>query len=132
VLGNRRFLCEHVFVSSSGSPYARFRRAIATGNIALVHAAAAELPQVDLDDALRICLLMSEQDDERFERAAVRWLARASLSTPTMRLDDLRLGLIAFEALPYNPPAARQTLSQLCAAHRLDQAVRVLSEAASG
>ena len=52
---------------------------------------------------------MSDQDDERFERAAVRWLARASLSTPTMRLDDLRLGLIAFEAMPYNPPAARQT-----------------------
>jgi hypothetical protein len=124
-------MCEHVFVSSTGSPYARFRRAVATGNLSLVHAAAAELPHVDLQDALRICLLMSAQDDERFERAAVRWLARASLETPTMRLDDLRMGLIAFEAMPYNSSAARQTLAQLCAAHRLEEAARVLSEAAS-
>ena len=116
-----------MFVSSSGSPYARFRRALATGSLPLVHAAAAELPQVDLDDALRICLLMSEQDDSRYERAAVRGLARASLETPSMRLDDLRLGLVAFEALPYNPPAARRTLAELCAAPRLDPAVRVLS-----
>ncbi|MCW2990891.1 MAG: hypothetical protein JWM73_1485 [Solirubrobacterales bacterium] len=122
-------MCEHVFVSS-GSPYARFRRALATGNLALVHAAATELPQVDLQDALRICLLMSDHDDERFERAAVRWLARASLETPTMRLDDLRMGLIAFEAMPYNQGAARQTLAQLCAAHRLEGAARVLSGSA--
>ena len=124
-------MCEHTFVSSSGSPYARFRRALATGSLPLVHAAAAELPQVDLDDALRICLLMSAQDDDRFERAAVRWLARASLETPSMRLEDLRMGLIAFEAMPYNAAAARGTLAGLCAAHRLDKAARVLSEAAA-
>ena len=125
-------MCEHVFVSTTGSPYARFRRALSTGNLTLVHAAAAELPHVDLQDALRICLLMSERDDARFERAAVRWLARTSLETPSMRLDDLRLGLIAFEAMPYNTGAARQTLAQLCAAHRLDGAVRVLSDSAPG
>jgi hypothetical protein len=124
-------MCEHVFVSSTGSPYARFRRAIATGNLSLVHATALELPRVDLDDALRICLLMSSADDDRFERAAVRWLARASLETPSMRLEDLRMGLIAFEALPYNPAAARQTLAELCSVHRLDAAVKVLSEAAA-
>ena len=122
-------MCEHVFVSSTGSPYARFRRAIATGNLNLVHAAALELPRVDLDDALRICLLMSQVDDDRYERAAVRWLARASLETPSMRLEDVRMGLIAFEALPYNPTAARQTLAELCSVHRLETAVKVLSEA---
>lgn len=113
-------------MTSAGSPYARFRRALATGNLPLVHAAAAELPRVDLPDALRICLLMSDRDDERYGRAAVRWLARASLETPSMRLEDLRLGLVAFEALPYNPAAARRSLAELCAAHRLDGAVRVL------
>ena len=122
-------VCEHVFVSSTGSPYARFRRAIASGNLNLVHAAALELPRVDLDDALRICLLMSQVDDDRYERAAVRWLARASLETPSMRLEDVRMGLIAFEALPYNPGAARQTLAELCTVHRLETAVKVLSEA---
>lgn len=125
-------MCEHVFVSSSGSPYARFRRALATGNLPLVHAAAAELPHVDLGDALRICLLMSAQDDARFERAAVRWLARASLDSPTMQLDDLRHGLVAFEAMPHDPQAARRALAELCSAHRLDEAARVLlSEKAS-
>src|SRR4051812_1276357 len=122
-------VCEHVFVSSTGSPYARFRRAIATGNLQLVHAAALELPRVDLQDALRICLLMATADDDRYERAAVRWLARASLETPTMRLEDVRMGLIAFEALPYNPSAARQTLAELCTVHRMEAAARVLSEA---
>ncbi len=115
-----------MFVSIKGSPYARFRRALATGNLALVHAAAAELPRVDLVDALGICLLMGRQDDERFGRAAVRWLARLSLERPSVRLDDLRLGLVAFDALPHNPAAARRTLAQLCAAHGLDGARRVL------
>jgi hypothetical protein len=125
-------MCEHAFVSPSGSPYARFRRALASGSLPLVHAAAAELPQVDTPDALRICLLMSAQDDDRFERAAVRWLARVSLETPSIRLDDLRAGLVAFEAMPYNPAAARQTLAQLCSQHHLDASVRVLTDPASG
>ena len=43
-------------MTSSGSPYSRFRRALQTGNLALVRAAAAELPAVDLGDALSICL----------------------------------------------------------------------------
>jgi hypothetical protein len=30
--------------------------------------------------------------------------------------------------MPYNHGAARQTLAQLCAAHRLDAAARVLSD----
>ena len=76
-------------MTSSGSPYARFRRALATGNLAVVRAAAAELPAVDLADALAICLLMSVRDDERFERAAVRWLARLALERPGIGLGEL-------------------------------------------
>ena len=101
-------------MSDKGSPYVRFKRALATGNLGLVHAAAAELPQVDLGDALAICLLMSDRDDDRFERAAVRWLARLSLERPAVGLADLRDGLIAFEAMPYNPDAARGALAALC------------------
>ena len=43
-----------MFVSIRGSPYAHFRRALDTGNLALIRTAAAELPQINLDDALRI------------------------------------------------------------------------------
>ena len=94
-------------MTSQGSPYARFQRALRIGRLSLVRAAAAELPRIDLADALSICLLMEQQDEERFERAAVRWLARLSLEAPTVGIEDLRQGLVAFEALADNPLGAR-------------------------
>jgi hypothetical protein len=48
--------CEHTFVTSQGSTYARFRRALKTGNLTLIRNAAAELPSVDLVDALEVCI----------------------------------------------------------------------------
>lgn len=114
-------------MSTKGSAYARFKRALGTGNLALVHAAAAELPRVELVDALSICLLLSAHDHARFERAAVRWLARLALERPGVRLEDLRAGLVAFQALPHNPVAARRSLAELCAAHDLARAVPVLT-----
>ena len=113
-------------MTSDGSPYARFQRALRIGRLSLVRAAAAELPRIDLDDALSICLLISEQDEERYERAAVRWLARMSLEVPTIRIEDLRAGLLAFEALPENPVGARTALADLCVRHGLERAARGL------
>ena len=63
-------------MTSQGSAYARFRRALNTGNLTLIRNAAAELPRVDLGDALAICVAISQAEPERFERAALRWLAR--------------------------------------------------------
>jgi hypothetical protein len=117
-------------MTSDGSPYARFQRALRIGRLSMVRAAATELPRVELDDALSICLLISEQDAERFERAAVRWLARLSLEVPTVRIEDLRAGLIAFEALPENPLGARHALAELCQRHGLARAARALAPAA--
>ena len=114
-------------MSSQGSPYARFQRALRIGRLPLVRAAAAELPRIDLDDALAICLLIEDQDAERFERAAVRWLARLSLEVPTVRIEDLRAGLLAFEALPDNPHGARLALAELCERHGLRRAARALA-----
>ena len=100
-------------MTATGSSYAWFRRCLARGDLAGVRAAAAELPVVALGDALRICVLMAQQGDRRFERAAVRWLARVCVERrPT--LEDLRAGLIAMEALPLNPTGARQELATLC------------------
>jgi hypothetical protein len=39
--------CEHVFVTSQGSPYARFQRALPTGNAHLAWSAATELQHID-------------------------------------------------------------------------------------
>jgi hypothetical protein len=114
-------------MTSEGSPYARFQRALRIGRLSMVRAAAAELPHVELDDALSICLLISEQDAERYERAAVRWLARLSLEVPTIRIEDLRDGLLAFEAFPDNPGGARTALAGLCERHGLYRAARGLA-----
>jgi hypothetical protein len=45
--------------------------------LAALRAAAAELPSVPLDDALEIVLLILEQEPQRFERSALRWLSRS-------------------------------------------------------
>ncbi|GAC1435355.1 MAG: hypothetical protein NVSMB51_04630 [Solirubrobacteraceae bacterium] len=113
-------------MTSEGSPYSRFRRALRTGNLALVQAAALELASVDLADALSILLLMSARDDDRYDRAATRWIARFALERPSARLEDLQLGLTALEALPYSAGAARQTIRSLCERHGLGEVVRAL------
>jgi hypothetical protein len=49
--------CEHVFVSAKGLPYTRFRRAVETDSASLATAAAREVRQLALADALRLCLV---------------------------------------------------------------------------
>jgi hypothetical protein len=63
-------------MTSQGSAYARFKRSLANGNPTIVLAAAAELPQVGLADALAISLLLLDKQPGRFEAAAIRWHAR--------------------------------------------------------
>lgn len=110
----------YVRMTSQGSPYARFRRALTTGNLLLVRAAAAELPRVELADALRVCLLIQRGDPDRYERAGIRWLGRLSLERPEVGFDDLAEGLAALRVLPTQPEAALAVLRDLCARCRLD------------
>ncbi|MEA2192967.1 MAG: hypothetical protein QOI73_3088 [Solirubrobacteraceae bacterium] len=115
-------------MSVKGRPYTWFRMALRRGDLVGVRAAAAELGhKVNLVDALSVVLLMAVRDDEAFDRAATRWLARLALERPAVGLDDLRLGLSALEALPYNRDAARMTLAELCERHRLDDVVGLLT-----
>jgi hypothetical protein len=104
-------------MTSQGTPYARFRRALTTGNEALVTAAALELPQVALDDALRICLVLRGGDPGRYERAAVRWLGRFALEARGVTIDDLRQAAEALDALPARATEAMERLQRICLAH---------------
>ena len=106
-----------MFVTSDGSPYSRFRRALDTGNELMVLAAARELPQVGLEDALRICLILRDGEPERYERAAVRWLGRFALEATSVTIDALRLAADALDALPERPTDAMERLQRLCIAH---------------
>jgi hypothetical protein len=112
-------VCEHTFdvearpnMTSDGNPYARFRRALTTGNEAIVLAAARELPQID--DALRICLVLRSGDPERYERAAVRWLGRFALEARGATIDDLRRAANALDVLPQAASEAMERLQRLC------------------
>lgn len=105
-----------VRMTSDGSPYARFRRALETGNEMLVLGAARELPQIALDDALRICLVLRDGDPARYERAAVRWLGRFALEARAATIPDLRAAAAALEALPTRTAEAMEQLQRLCLA----------------
>jgi hypothetical protein len=63
-------------VTSQGSPYARFRRALSNGNPLMITVACAELPHVSLADALEVCLAFRDVAPDRYGRASARWLAR--------------------------------------------------------
>ena len=73
-----------MFVTPAGSPRSRLLRAIERGNLELVRLAAVECARIELEDALRILLLIRDQDPDRYERAAVRWSGRLLASRPTL------------------------------------------------
>jgi hypothetical protein len=102
----------YVRVTSDGSAYARFRRALDLGRLPLVYAAAAELPRVDLNDALEVCVLMARETHPAFERAAVRWVARLCLER-RVGIHEARCALALFETLPEDPHGAVRSLRAL-------------------
>jgi hypothetical protein len=106
-------------MTSQGSPYGRFRRALEQGNLQLVRAAAGELPTIRLDDALRVCLLIRDRDPQRYERAALRWVARFAVEAGAATLGDVQAAAHALARLPSEPEEAMGELQVLCLAHRL-------------
>lgn len=116
-------ICEHMFatMTSDGSAYTRFKRALGTGNLNLIRAAAAELPRVALPDALEVCLLMRDHDQPGFERAAVRWLGRFALEASEVTIEVLERAAAALRVMPQRPDAAMEVLSRLCVQHGVDR-----------
>jgi hypothetical protein len=115
-----------VFVTSQGSPYSQFKRALARGNFLLAWTLAADLPSVPLADALALLLHARDRQPWRFETAAPRWHARLC-SEARLTLPEAHLALAALHMLG-GPSAAAggKALTAICRAHRLDDAVGVL------
>jgi hypothetical protein len=102
-----------VFVSIKGHPYARFRRSLEIGKLPMVLLAAAELPRLELDDALEVLALMADQSaPDRYANAAARWCGRLAVGRESS-LDELSLAVSACEVLPRHPEALR-LLRALC------------------
>ena len=87
-------------MTSQGSAYSIFRRAVARGDLTAGRAATAELPAVPLHDALEILCLILAQEPQRFERAAIRCLARLLLERPVIELRDVERVVACLAALP--------------------------------
>ena len=97
---------------SGGSAYARFRRALKTGNMVIIQAAARELPQVSLPDALSVCAVLADGPRERYERAAVRWLGRFCAERRP-DLSELQRAVAALHLLPLQRETALQALQEV-------------------
>jgi hypothetical protein len=65
-----------LFVTSQGSPYMRFRRALDRGNVTGALSAGSELEHFGLNEALELCLLLRDKAPDRYGRAALRWHGR--------------------------------------------------------
>ena len=115
-------------MTSQGSPWARYRRALATGNPLLAWAAAHELPRLELDDALGLVLLLGATGDANFQRASARWVAHYAQQThcDALEADLLRASLAAVAGTRAARPAAGQTLRELLELHRLAGCLRAL------
>ncbi len=116
-------------VGEHGSPYPRFKRALATGNPTLVTAAALELGRLSLADALAVCLVFRDHDHDRYERTAVRWLSRFCQETSGVAVRDAQLALAALAALtgPARHGAAR-VLAELAEAYDRDDVAQVFDK----
>jgi hypothetical protein len=72
----------------------------------MVLAAAAELPPLQLDDALEVLALMADQSPpERYRAAAARWCGRLAVEQPAS-LSEPRLASAGCELLSRSTPKA--------------------------
>lgn len=115
-------------VTSSGSPYQRFKRALGTQNPLLAWAACAELPRVGLDDALALVLLLARSRDPNFHRACSRWVARYTQQTEcdAAETELLRAALVALSGSPDAHEAGVQTVRSLLTQRQLERCIAAL------
>ncbi|HEY2637164.1 MAG TPA: hypothetical protein VGI54_07250 [Solirubrobacteraceae bacterium] len=108
-------------MTSDGRPYPRFRRALDTGDYTIIRAAAAELPQIGLGDALRICWAIRHTATDVYPRACLRWLARFCREAEGVELNDVATAARALHAILAGGAErpAREELEALCARFKL-------------
>src|SRR4051794_26621387 len=109
-----------MFVTSQGSAYMQFRRALERKNVVVAWEMTSELPKIDLGDALALVLLALEKDAPRFDRAAVRWHSRLCREAP-LTLNEAQFALSALRSLTSpSKTAALEALLGLAEQYRLE------------
>jgi hypothetical protein len=101
-------------MGTHGSDHGRFKRSLAAGHLTAALIMARDLPHVALPDALELCRLMADAGDQRYPRAASRWLERFSHEKGA-GLTELQLAAAALGQLWESPDSeiARRTLAEL-------------------
>ena len=100
-------------MTSQGSAYARFRRALDSRNATVALATATELDFVSLPDALEIVLLLVD-DPGRSRRAALRWHARYCGEVPDVGFEEAQVVLSCLAGPGgRKPKAAAESLAAL-------------------
>jgi hypothetical protein len=86
-------------LTAQGHPRAIFSRAIENGNLVVAEQIAREVPNLTLEEALRLLFLYAEQDPIKYERAALRWLVRYLTEGKAVSLLNVQLALAALAEL---------------------------------
>lgn len=100
-------------MTSQGSAYTRFQRALAGRDLEVVIPALAELPSVGLADALDVLELMAEKQDARYDRAAAKFCARLTTER-RLSVEESRRVLALVEVLPLAPQPVSDHLRLYC------------------
>jgi hypothetical protein len=105
---------EEAVSTSEGHSYSIFKRAVQRRNVLAAIAAAKDLPQLSLTDALDLTLLVARKDPHRHERMAARWLLRLLEEDPDVTIQEAALAASSLAALPgAGYPEAAQTLKAM-------------------
>jgi hypothetical protein len=82
-----------------GRRHSIFKRALQRRNVVAALAAARELPQLSLTDALELTLLVARKDPRRHPRVAARWLLRYLEEDPEATIEEATLAASSLVAL---------------------------------
>jgi len=100
--------------SAGAPPYVIFRQALDAGDLDRIRMLAPQMPRIQLADALRICLLLRD-DEEARDRASLRWIGRFALEARGATLADFDEAWSALKELASDPDGAMERLLAVCA-----------------
>jgi len=92
---------------SPETAYGQFKAGLETADLGSLLEAAANVPHLQLADALEVLVLLARDRDPRFDRAAARWVGRLLVECH-LDLRDARYAIILVERLPSGREALRR------------------------
>jgi hypothetical protein len=101
-------------LTAQGHPRTIYKRAIERGNVVVAEATAREIGRLTLEEALQLVALYAAHEPAKFERAALRWLARY-LDEAGPTLLQAQIALAALSDLRGQDEQAAKLLAELAA-----------------